>query len=417
MAINSTLICLGISLFFWALASFSQIYNSRFFAPIAQILFLLPIIIFLAGFTQIIFALLSREKKFGSIAVLNISKAFVQQTFRVISALMGNASGFSLIIALAVGQAASLILFFKQLIRILSKFLADRISIQDLIFGLKRYKNFPLFSSWSYMLNILGFQLPVLLIGYFFHVEEAGFYAMAVMLLSFSNALTNAITRVLYQRAAEANRYGDLQNFILEVYRRLVIYSAIPFFLIAIYGRSLFVFIFGLNWEQSGYYSQIISPFYWVVFCTSPLGILFNIRERQKENSIFVTARLLMQFCGLAIGGLLNDIRVSLFLYVVVGILFRCTSIFWIMAKIEIHISDSLSWMLKSVFFSLLPLILWKVSRFYFDAPVIIDIAAVGSIVSLFYFIAIWHDSQLRNSLLRLLPLSSSRKMKDAALK
>lgn len=417
MAINSTLICLGIFLFLWALTFFLQFYNSRFFAPIANILYLLPIIIFLTGFIQILFSLLSRDKNFGLIAVLNISKVAVQQGYCVFSALLSAASGFSLIIALAIGQVSSLLFFFKRLKNIFSKLLSDRITARDLIFGLKRYKNFPFFSSWTYMFNLLGMQLPVLFIGYFFHVKEAGFYAMAAMLLSFPKSLTNAINRVLYQRAAEAQKYGDLQDLIQEVYWRLVLYSGIPFFLIVIYGRPLFGFIFGPQWEPSGSYSQILAPLFWVVFCTSPFGNLYNIQERQKENSIFVTCRLVLQFGGMIIGCILNDIRISLFLYTLVGLLLRCASVFWIMAKIGIHISDSLGWMLKSIFFSLTPIIFWKAFRSYIEAPVIIDIVAVGIIVSLFYLIAIWHDSQLMTSLRNYLPPSFSRKIKNEALK
>jgi lipopolysaccharide exporter len=417
MAINSALICLGISLFLWALTSFLQIYNTRLLTPIAHILYLLPIFIFLTGSIQIIFSLLTRDKSFGSIAVFNISKTIVQQGYRVFSALLGNASAFSLIIALAIGQVASLMLFFNRLKNGFYKSLSDRITARDLIFGLKRYRAFPFFSSWSYMFNLLGMQLPVLFIGYFFDIKEAGYYAMAAMLLSFPKPLAGAINRVLYQRAAEAQKYGDLKDFIQEVYRRLVLYSGIPFFLIMFYGQPLYAFIFGPQWEQAGFYSQIVAPLFWIVFCTSPLGSLYNIQERQKENSIFVSGRLIFQFGGLVIGCFMNDIWISLLLYSAIGIIFRCASVFWIMKKIGIHLSDSLSWILKSIFFSLSPLIFWKASRLYFNVPVVIDILIFGLIMILFYFIVIWKDSSVRNSLRFCLPLSFFRKMKDEALK
>ena len=417
MAINSVLICLGISLFFWALTSFLQIYNNRLLTPIAHILYLLPIIIFLTGSIQIIFSVLTRDKSFGSIAFFNISKTMVQQGYRVFSALIGNPSGFSLIIALAIGQGASLVLFFSRLKNSFCKSIPDRITARDLIFGLKRYKAFPFFSSWSYMFNLLGMQLPVLFIGYFFDIKEAGYYAMAAMLLSFPKPLAGAISQVLYQRAAEAQKYGDLKDFIQEIYRRLVLYSGIPFFIVVFYGRPLYGFIFGPQWEQAGFYSQIVAPLFWIVFCTSPLGSLYNIQERQKENSIFVSGRLILQFGGLAIGCFLNDIWISLFLYAAIGIVFRCASVFWIMTKIGIHLSDSLSWILKSLCFSLIPLISWRASRLYFDVPVIIDILVFGLILVLFYFITIWKDSPVRNSLRYCLPLSFFRKMKDQALK
>jgi O-antigen/teichoic acid export membrane protein len=417
MAINSALICLSISLSFWVLTSFLPVYNIRFLAPIADVIYLLPIIIFLAGSIQIIYSLFTRDKRFGSIAVFNISKTSVQQGYRVLAALIGKASAFSLIVALALGQVASLILFFKQLKCIFRKARSEQITARDLIFGLKRYKAFPLFSSFSFMCNLLGMQLPVLFIGYFFGIKEAGFYAMTAMLLSIPKSLTGAISQVLYQRAAEVQNIGYLKDFIQEVYWRLVLYSAIPFFLVMFYGRTLYSFIFGPEWEQAGFYGQIVAPLFWMVFCTSPLGSLYNIRERQKENTIFVIARLIFQFAGMVVGCLMNDIRISLFLYAVFGIVFRCASVFWIMTKIGIRLSNSLSCMLRSIFFSASPLIFWITSRLYFDVPAIIDIIILSMIVIIVYSIAIWHDPPLRNSLKYYFSLSFFQKMKNEALK
>lgn len=417
MAINSMLICLCISLFFWGLTSFLQIFNSRLLAPIEHILYLLPIIIFLTGSLQIISSLLSREKSFGLIAVLNISKTIVQQGYQILSALIVKASGFSLIIAQAIGQVTTLIFFFNRLKNVFYKSLSNRITAHDLIFGLKRYKAFPLFSSFSYMLNLLGMQLPVLFIGYYFGVKEAGFYAMATMLLSIPKSLSSAINQVLYQRSVESQKYGDLQDFIQEVYRRILLYSGIPFFLIVFYGRPLYSFIFGPQWEQSGSYSQIIAPLFWIVFCTSPLGSLYNIQERLKENSIFVVGRLIFQLGSMAIGCLLKDISMLLLLYAVFGITFRCASVFWIMMKIGIRLSNSLSWMLRSVLFSLLPFIICKTSSFYFDVPITIEFLICAFIVLVFYLTLIWQDSSVRDSLRYYLTFSFFRKMKNEILK
>jgi len=417
MAINSMLICLGISLFSWALTAFLQIHNSRFLAPIAHILYLLPIIIFLSGAIQIIHSLLSRDKRFGSIAVFNISKTIVQQGYRVLAAFIGKASGFSLIIALAIGQTASLIFFLNRFKKLFYKSISDRITARDLLLGLKRYRAFPFFSSYSYLFNLLGMQLPVLFIGYFFDAKEAGFYAMAAMLLSIPKPLTGTLNQVLYQRAAESQNHADLHDFIWEVYQRLLLFSGIPFFLIIFYGRPLYGIIFGPQWEQSGFYSQIVAPLFWIVFCTSPLGSLYNIKERQKENAIFVSGRLIFQFGGMAIGCFLNDIRIALLLYAVIGIVFRCASVLWIMSKIGIHLRASLGWMLRSIFFSLSPLIFWKATSLYYDVPATSDIFIFIIILILFYFIAIWQDSTVKDSLRYYLPLSFFKKMKDETLK
>ena len=142
------------------------------------------------------------------------------------------------------------------------------------------------------------------------------------------------------------------------------------------------------------------------------MGSLYNVKERQKENAIFVSGRLIFQFGGMVIGCFLGDIRISLLLYAVVGIIFRCASVLWIMTKIGIHLRDSLSWMLKSVFFSLSPFIFWKASSLYYDVPFTVELFIFGIIAILFYLVAIWHDPLIKESLKFYLPFSFLRKMR-----
>lgn len=392
MVINSIIICFITSIFFGIVCFFLHHYRFRFFSPIAQLIYLLPVAIFLTGFCQIMLSAFSREKEFGAVAGFNTGKAVVQQAYRIFFGFAGLSSGLNLIVGLIVGQISGILFVGKRLRNILEALRNKNITSKSLIFGLKRYKNFPIYSSWSYLMNLLSFQLPVLLLGYYFHVEIVGYFSMAVMVLSFPNNLANSIGRVLYRRAAEEKKDGDLKQFIWEIYKRLTIFAALPFLLFVLYGQTIISFLFGSNWKDSGLFVQILALLYYMIFCTSSLGSLYNIQEYQKENSYFIMTRLALQFSGLVVGGLLNNIFFSLFWFVSAGLLIRYLSVSWIMATIGIRAKESLVWMLKSLFYSAFPLIVWKVFCQFLTVSLPVNVSVIIMIFVFFYYRALHND-------------------------
>lgn len=395
MAINSTIICFITSTLFGFICFIMNSYQSRFLSPFSEFIYLLPVTIFLTGLCQIILSIFTREKEFGAVAGFNISKSAVQQTYRIFFGIAGFASGISLITGLIAGQILGIVFVGKRLVNIFKNLLTKQITLKDLIFGLKRYKNFPIYSSWSYFMNILGFQLPVLLLGYYFDIEKVGHFSMAVMVLSFPTALTNSIGRVLYQQAAEKKNAGDLKQFVWEVYKRLTTYAALPFMLCMLYGQTILSYLFGSSWNDAGLFSQILALLYFVIFCTSPLGNLYNIQERQRENSYFIMARLAMQFCGLVVGGLFNNIILSLLWFASAGLIIRYSSVSWIMSTIGIRAKESLLWILKSTLLSALPLIVWKLFCQFRTVSLMTHVSVIVIIFIFHYYIVFRNESQL----------------------
>ena len=84
----------------------------------------------------------------------------------------------------------------------------------------KRYRRFPIFSTWGGAFNSAGAQLPPLLFATFFSSAAAGLYILAHRVLSLPLTLVgNAIGNVFFSSAAEAHRNGTLGELVLVAIR------------------------------------------------------------------------------------------------------------------------------------------------------------------------------------------------------
>ena len=114
--------------------------------------------------------------------------------------------------------------------------------------NMKRYRKFPMYSSWSALLNTMSWQLPALMLGIFFSPIIVGYYALGVRIIQIPmQSIGQAVSQVFIQRAAKAKNENKLTSLVDELIRRLFIIGLFPALLLSIIGKDFFVIIFGYN--------------------------------------------------------------------------------------------------------------------------------------------------------------------------
>ncbi|MCF8335419.1 MAG: lipopolysaccharide biosynthesis protein [Bacteroidales bacterium] len=162
-----------------------------------------------------------------------------------------------------------------------------------------RYKKFPLFTSWTNLINKLSIQLPVLFFTRFFTASVVGWYSFAHRILATPvNLIGVSLGQVFYQRATEEkNNPEQFRKFIVKLYNKLLLIAFIPVSINLVFGDHLFGFIFGPEWEIAGQYSQALTIWILFVFINAPLMHLFNLYEKQQQwfklNSLIFLSRLI----------------------------------------------------------------------------------------------------------------------------
>jgi len=297
--LGATFICILVFIPFHK--SISNILNK---GSISLWLLFIPFVVFTGGLRLILTYWASRKKAFKLLAIMDVSRALGNSGVKVSSGvLFGDTAGG--LIGGIIGQrvVANLVLGisilkrdFRKLIKVQGK--------TELLKVAKKYWKFPIFSSWSALLNTLSRNIPIFLFASFFNSTVVGFYALANNLLRLPvNFLGTSVYKVYFQKAAELKSKGDsLADSMLKTTLGLFAIGIIPFSVIVIWGQQLFALICGDNWIEAGLYAQVLSPWFLTVFMNQPSNVIFNVMQKQDVYLGFFIIKFISRVIVIFIG-------------------------------------------------------------------------------------------------------------------
>lgn len=253
---------------------------------IGKFLWLLPFSIFCMGFYQVLNYWAIRQKEFGTIAKTKVNQSIGQVTSYVILGV--NFSGpIGLIIGDIIGKGAGI----KTLLKVtLKNVKLNKISFNGLYRVMRKYKKFPLISSWSAVINIAALQIPPIIMIAIYNQSIIGWFALSQkVIMAPLGILGQSVAQVyLGQLSSDIrNNKKDLEKFFLRVVKKLFIVGIIPFLGILFLGPWIFKIGFGEQWIESGVYSQCLAPMYLAYFIAFPLSQTLTILELQKHQLIW----------------------------------------------------------------------------------------------------------------------------------
>jgi len=84
------------------------------------------------------------------------------------------------------------------------------------------------------------------------------------------------------------------------------------------------MFVFGDNWSMAGELAQILGLWMLFIFISSPISMLFIIKERQKEALLFNIVIFLSRVISIIVGYMVfSDIYYTLVVFTIVGVVIR----------------------------------------------------------------------------------------------
>ncbi len=293
---------------------------------LASYFWLLPLGVFLSGIYNVFNYWAVRVKAFGDIAQTNISQTLATLVVQLLSFKLGS---IALLFAQAGGQGVG---SYRLACSAIKHKEFSSWSWAGVRVAAKRYKQFPLFSTWSGLFNTVGTQLPPLMFAALFSTSAAGLYMLAHRVLALPmSILGDAIGKVFFSNAAEAYREGRLGPMIKTMYRKLALFAMPATLLLVIAGPELFVLVFGHNWREAGEFARYMAPWLYMVFITSPLSTLFSILEKQRLGMIFQAVLLVVRLAAILIGAyVLNALLPTVILFSVISSLYYSALMIWI---------------------------------------------------------------------------------------
>lgn len=313
-----------ISLAAWLIAWLGRSYIVALLnAPeIGQYLTLVPLAVLVQGIFLATNFWNSRQKHFGRLSVARIAASFSTSVIPILMAILGYANTTGLIISYVIGTSIFTLVLLVQVLGESRKQLRQSIRATRMLDGLIRYRKFPLFDVWGAVINTLSWQLPILMFSAYFSQVEVGYYSMASRVILLPMTLVgNAVAQVFFQRASETmTTTRALAQPVEMVFRRLAGISLAPAIVLLMLGPELFLIVFGSNWLEAGVYAQILAPWMFFLFISSPISTLFAVLEKQ-ELAFFVHLSILVsRILSLYYGGESGNVHTALGLWTGTGI-------------------------------------------------------------------------------------------------
>lgn len=309
---------LGFGLLLWVNLRVSS------FGLLEPYLWLIPVGLLLSGLQQVFVSWVSFLRQFRLLAVNRIVQSLLQGLLPIgLSPLgaLGLLLGFALARVVGVGAMLRELLLRNKVLRPASWCQLAR-----------TYKSFPMFNLSAALLGTIGLQLVPLVFAKLFPVETAGFYGLANRVVALPSSLMGqAVAQVFYPEASRRkDQETGLRGLVASTSTALLYLSGPIFGWLYLSSPIVFVWIFGKEWAEAGVYASYLSLWLFFNFISSPLSTIPLVKGQQRRAFYFTVYEVVFRLAAVWSGGFLQDPRVSVLSYSLVGSAISLAYLVWI---------------------------------------------------------------------------------------
>ncbi len=328
-----------------------------------RFLWLLPVAILMESLRRSLRYWAAYRMRFGIMAWEGLAKASVAGLTPIVWYSVWGRSPAGLLVSIFTGGAVAILVLSIPLFRVLARCINDS-SFRSIAGVAKYYKRFPIYDTWSGLINALSAQMPTFLLGLLFPTKIVGYYSIGNRVITLpASVLGDSIKQVFFPTASkEQHKTGDISGIVRNIVTRLVQIGVFPMLAIGFSGVKLFGFIFGQEWVEAGVYAQILSIAFLSQFVTSPITAVFSIRGYQGKRLIYSTVLASSRFMALILAGQMNNPRVVLGAYAIASSTVYLLTFAWLLRLSDVPVLWGAKIMLRHIFVSaalLLPTLLF----------------------------------------------------------
>lgn len=151
-----------------------------------------------------------------------------------------------------------------------------------LFYNLKKYKRFPLFSTWEVLLNGLSIHLIPILLSYYLTTEFTGQFSLSFRLVSLPMVVLGTVfSQYLFSKTELIIDSNGNKNELNLVLNAILLISFMSFCLIFLFSKPIFLIILGNDWCVGSDLCKILSFSIAAQLVGSPLSSFFPILQQQ----------------------------------------------------------------------------------------------------------------------------------------
>jgi len=240
----------------------------------AAVVYLMPVGALVISISQLSNYYLNRQALYKKMA---ISKVFQSSSSASYQLFTSKTFSFSLVFGDFFGRLIALI-YQLNILSFIFKKEPRLITVKKMISMLKIRKDHPKFLMTTAIIETGSNQALPIVISSLFGTTLLGYYSLATRTLSAPMALLGtSIGQVFFKEFTKTNTDENRKQLLFSVWSKLFLIGILPFTLLFLYGKPLFLFVFGDGWSIAGEIAMILSPMLLVMFVSSPTSTCYIV--------------------------------------------------------------------------------------------------------------------------------------------
>lgn len=234
------------------------------------------------GFYQVLNLWAIRTEEYKAMSKAKVMMNGGQVTSQIVLGLF-QIGMLGLMIGEVIGRYSGTLTYMKKISR--KDLFQQKLDVGKLVEALKRYKSFPLISSWSSILGGIGAQLPVFFLAALFDAKMVGLFFLAQKILTVPEGILGfSASQVYLSQSAQYARqsYEAYKQFFWSSIQKMALLGVGTIGLVVLVAPAVIHIVFGDEWEQSGTYIQVLAILYLMKIIVGPISANFYVFEALK---------------------------------------------------------------------------------------------------------------------------------------
>lgn len=222
----------------------------------------------------------NRYEQYNTLSLANLIQGGSQAIFRIIFGLIV----LTYINGLILGTTLSLFITGIYIFYTLNlNFRGTKTSLKDMCHIVKKYYKFPIYDAPSSLLSFAAFNLPLIILSYFFDKSSIGCYSIIIQLLLMPMTLIgSSMGRVYYQELSQAETYQEISSKTNTILKITAIISIMPLVAISLGGDKIIILFLGKQWSTVSIIALCLSLWAFPTILTQPLLPIFRALNKQE---------------------------------------------------------------------------------------------------------------------------------------
>lgn len=272
-----------------------------------ELLFSIPILVFFTSSSNILQNWLLRKKEYKALSASKILQSLLNNGIIILLGLL-SIGVLGLFAGLLISSVITVLFLFIRFKSVNDKNVLS-FERSEMTSVAKKYIDFPKANSFQALSESFQSQGIIFFISYYFSMQVVGLYSFSLrILMAPLFFFVNSFTQVFYQTASE--RYANGENLIPLLKKTVsnLALLAFPLMLVLLlFGPSLFAFVFGEEWRESGVYARLLAPYICIDFLRYGVSQLPIILGKVKQMFYWSLLGNVVLFTSLLLGILVFD--------------------------------------------------------------------------------------------------------------